>query len=89
MILLTGFINVCDIALYQAWGTRINHKAISYLAFPKLNLPTTTNSVESMNKIIRSHCRHLRTPDSLILRSTCLIRMRKTIACKPKIFQQN
>ncbi len=35
IILLTGFINVCDIALYQAWGTRINHKAISYLAYPK------------------------------------------------------
>ncbi len=61
----------------------------SYLNFPKLNLPNTTNSVESMNKIIRTGCRHLRTPESLILRSACLIRMRKTIACKPKIFQQN
>lgn len=61
----------------------------AYLNFPKLNLPNTTNSVESMNKIIRSRCRHLRTPESLILRSICLIRMRKTIACKPKIFQQN
>lgn len=61
----------------------------SYLNFPQLNLPNTTNSVESMNKIIRSNCRHLRTPNSLILRSKCLIRMRKTIACKPKIFQQN
>lgn len=61
----------------------------AYLTFPKLHLPNTTNSVESMNKIIRSRCRHLRTPESLILRSTCFVRMRKTIACKPKIFQQN
>ena len=61
----------------------------AYLNFPKLNLPNTTNSVESMNKIIRTGCRHLRTPKSLILRSKCLIRMRKTITCKPKIFQPN
>lgn len=61
----------------------------AYLNFPELNLPNTTNSVESMNKIIRTSCRHLRTPQSLILRSKCLIRMRKTITCKPKIFQQN
>lgn len=61
----------------------------SYLNFPQFNLPNTTNSVESMNKIIRTSCRHLRTPESLILRSKCVIRMRKTIACKPKIFQQN
>ncbi len=61
----------------------------SYLYFPNLHLPNTTNSIESMNKIIRSHCRHLRTPDSLLLRSICIIRMRKTIACKPKIFQPN
>jgi hypothetical protein len=61
----------------------------SYLNFPHFNLLNTTNSVESMNKIIRTGCRHLRTPESLILRSNCLIRLRKTIACKPKIFQQN
>ena len=61
----------------------------AYLKYPELNLPNTTNSVESMNKIIRSGCRHLRTPKSLILRSKCLIRMRKTITCKPKIFQPN
>jgi hypothetical protein len=68
---------------------RHHHEFRAYLTFPKLNLPNTTNSVESMNKIIRSGCRHLRTPESLILRSACLIRIRKTIACKPKIFQQN
>jgi len=61
----------------------------SYQRYPNLRLPTTTNSVESLNRIIRSRCRHLRTPRSLLLRTTVLIRMRKTITCKPKIFQQN
>lgn len=61
----------------------------SYLNYPGLNLPNTTNTIESMNKIIRSRCRHLRTAKSLIVRSACLIRMRKTIACKPKVFQPN
>lgn len=58
----------------------------SYRNYPKLRLPVTTNSIESLNKIIRSHCRHLRTPESLLLRTKVLIRMRKTIACKPKTF---
>lgn len=61
----------------------------AYLNYPELRLPSTTNSIESLNRIIRAHCRHLRTPESLLLRAKVLIRMRKTIACKPKIYQQN
>jgi len=61
----------------------------AYRTFPELRLPNTTNTVESLSRIIRSHCKHLRTPESLKLRTKVLIRMRKTIACKPKIFQQN
>lgn len=61
----------------------------SYQNYPDLRLPHTTNSIESFNKIIRSRCHHLRTPESLLLRTKVLIRMRKTITCKPKIFQQN
>ena len=61
----------------------------SYRNYPSLRLPNTTNSVESFNKIIRSRCRHLRTPKSLLLRTKVLIRMRKTITCNPKLFQQN
>lgn len=61
----------------------------SYQNYPDLRLPNTTNSIESFNRIIRSRCRHLRTPESLLLRTKVLIRMRKTITCKPKIFQQN
>lgn len=60
----------------------------SYRNYPELKLPNTTNAIESFNKIVRSRCRHLRTPESLLLRTKVLIRMRKTITCKPKIFQQ-
>lgn len=83
--------NDCPHRLYAIGIELIRHhqEFRAYLNYPKLNLPNTTNSVESMNKIIRSSCRHLRTPNSLILRSKCLIRMRKTIVCKAKIFQQN
>ncbi|KKT98811.1 MAG: hypothetical protein UW98_C0002G0019 [Parcubacteria group bacterium GW2011_GWC2_45_15] len=49
----------------------------SYRNYPSLRLPNTTNSVESFN------------PKSLLLRTKVLIRMRKTITCNPKLFQQN
>lgn len=35
MVVLTAFISVCDIALFTSWGTRINHKALSYLRYPE------------------------------------------------------
>jgi phosphoglycerol transferase MdoB-like AlkP superfamily enzyme len=34
IIVISGFITLCDIALYEAWGTRINQKAVSYMAYP-------------------------------------------------------
>ena len=33
-MVLAAFINVCDIALFRSWGTKVNHKALSYLAYP-------------------------------------------------------
>lgn len=35
MVVLAAFINVCDIALFASWGTKINHKALSYLRYPQ------------------------------------------------------
>lgn len=61
----------------------------NYINYPELNLPTTSNSVESLNKIIKSRCQHLRTPESLILRAKVLLKIRKVIICNPKNFQQN
>lgn len=35
IFLLTCLINTSDIGLFQQWGTRLDKKALSYLAFPK------------------------------------------------------
>lgn len=75
-------------AIGREFLRRLDHFR-SYRNFPELHLPNTTNTVESLNKVIRSHCKHLRTPESLERRTKVLIRMRKTMTCKPKIFQQN
>jgi len=61
----------------------------AYLLYPKLNLPATTNSIELLNKIIRTHCKHLCTPESLLLRVRTLLKIRKTVTCNPKIFNIN
>ncbi|MEO8589015.1 MAG: sulfatase-like hydrolase/transferase [Flavobacteriales bacterium] len=34
-VVLSAFINVCDIGLFHAWGTKVNHKALSYLVYPE------------------------------------------------------
>src|SRR5436190_17280715 len=34
IIVITSIINFSDIALYEAWATRINQKAMSYMAYP-------------------------------------------------------
>lgn len=34
-LVLAVLVNVADIGLFEAWGSRIDRKAISYLAFPK------------------------------------------------------
>jgi len=61
----------------------------SYLRYPELRLPHTTGCLESFNKIIRDRCKYARTPESLRLRAISLTRVRKTIACNPKIFNNN
>lgn len=65
------------------------HQFRSYMIYPELKLPATTNSVESLNRIIRTHCKHLCTPESLLLRVTTLLKIRKIITCNPKIFNSN
>lgn len=61
----------------------------TYLNYPKLNLPTTTNSVEALGKIIRQTTKKLNTPNSVKLWVTALIKLRSTITCNGKDFQQN
>lgn len=60
----------------------------SYLRYPHLNLPTTTNAIESAGRMIRRATRTARTPQSLLLRATVFLRLQRTILCNGKI-QQN
>jgi hypothetical protein len=56
----------------------------SYLSHPCLGLPWTTNSVESMGRLIRELLRSSRAgsnPASVLLWATALIRMRPTVSC--------
>lgn len=35
MVVISSFIHVADIGLFGAWGTKVNHKALSYLVYPE------------------------------------------------------
>ena len=56
----------------------------AYLIYPELNLPTTTNSIESSGKIIRRATSTARTPQSVLLRATAFLRLKKSITCNGK-----
>jgi hypothetical protein len=67
---------------------RIDHFR-AYRKFPKLNLPTTTGSVEAMNRRVRDlmrQTRSVRSPLALQLWSTALIRTRPIVMCNGKHF---
>jgi transposase-like protein len=61
----------------------LRHRAsfLAYLQYPALNLPTTTNTVESMNRLLRRKTRMLPTPAALSLWVTVMVRTIKTITC--------
>ena len=64
----------------------------AYRTHPELNLPNTTNTVESMCGIIRDLLRRNRcasSPKSLLQWTTALIRLRKELTCNGKHHQQN
>ena len=56
----------------------------TYLRYPKLNLPTTTNSIESTGRMIRKATSTARTPESVLLRATVFLRLKKSITCNSK-----
>jgi hypothetical protein len=63
----------------------------SYLANPRLGLPRTTNSVESMGRLIREMLRSSRAgsnPASLLLWTTAFIRLRQTVTCNGHSFNR-
>jgi len=64
----------------------------TYLNNPELNLPSTTNTIESMCCIIRDLLRRNRSassPRALLKWATALIRLRKELNCNGKHRQQN
>jgi transposase-like protein len=59
----------------------------SYQTYRSLNLPSTTNTIESMNRLIRDlmrRCGNLRTPEALQLWITAFIRIRPKMVCNGK-----
>lgn len=66
----------------------INHYR-AYLIYPELNLPNTTNTIESTGNLIRKSTSTLNTPKSLYLWAKALIRLRSEITCNRKHFPQN
>jgi len=55
-----------------------------YIRYPSFNLPTTTNAVESTGKLIRRATGTARTPQSVLLRATAFLRLKKYIICNGK-----
>lgn len=56
----------------------------AYLIYPELNLPVTTNAIESSGKIIRKATSMARTPESVRLRAIAFLRLKKLITCNGK-----
>ncbi|NIO09244.1 MAG: hypothetical protein GTO40_15035 [Deltaproteobacteria bacterium] len=62
----------------------------AYRRHPKLDLPTTTGTVEAMGRIVRDlmrQTRSIRSPHALQLWATALIRMHPSVRCNGKHFQ--
>jgi hypothetical protein len=61
----------------------------AYQLAPDLHLPTTTNVLEAMAKILRQRLRTVRTPLALQRWALAVIRLRPFMACNGKAFQPN
>lgn len=57
LVVITCFINVCDIALFGAWGTKVNHKALSYLAYPEEVMHATSGApIAQLTVVLIAQC---------------------------------
>lgn len=61
----------------------------TYLLYPKLNLPTTTNTIEATGKIIRQVSRTINSPKALQVWAIAIIRLRDTATCNGRNNQPN
>jgi len=57
------------------------HDFQTYLRYPNLHLPTTTSAIESTGQMMRRATRTARTPQSLLLRATAFLRLKKFVIC--------
>jgi hypothetical protein len=67
---------------------RVDHFR-AYRQYPELHLPTTTGSVEAMNRKVRDlmrQTRNIKSPQALHLWATALIRTRPIVKCNGKHF---
>ncbi len=69
---------------YRRLGNELLRRLVefrNYINHSELNLPHTTNCMESFNNIIRDRCKYQRTSQSLQSRSTALTRTKFSINC--------
>jgi hypothetical protein len=59
----------------------------TYRHHPELDLPTTTNVIESMANLLRQRVRTVSTPVALQRWATALFRLRPTMTCNGKTIQ--
>ena len=57
----------------------------AYLRYPSLHLPTTTSAIESTGRMVRRATRTVRTPQSLLLRATAFLRLKRYVICNGNI----
>lgn len=53
----------------------------AYLTHSKLNLPTTTNAMESTGRLVRTATKTARTPESLKMRAIAFLRLKRSVVC--------
>lgn len=78
-------------AMIREFVSSINYYR-AYLNYPELNLPSTTNTIESMCCIVRDLLRRNRSassPRALLQWATTLMRLKKELNCNGKHYQQN
>lgn len=44
LLILIGIVHITDIGLFREWGSKFNHKALSYLAYPKEAIASAQSS---------------------------------------------
>ena len=81
----------CTMRLRSTVRNFVKHQRAyrTYLRYPELAVPTTTNAVESMHNLLRKAISTANSPESLLLRAQSYLGLRQVITCNGAVFQQN